>query len=417
MLIKNLSRTVVFLGIASFFTDISSEMIYPLLPIFVISVLGGSQSNLGLIEGFAEATASLLKWASGFWTDKIHKRKGMVLGGYSISGLIRPLISIAGSWPVVFFFRFVDRVGKGIRTSPRDALIADVTPENMRGAAYGFHRSLDHAGAVAGPLVASGMMMLGFSMREVFAWAIVPAVLALIVIQWGVREQPRVMGDGLNKEKAAANSVNSTGALDKSAGDGKSTQLYSTKFKMLMIPFFIFAIANSTDTFLLIQLAKKGIDSKWIPILWSCLHVVKMTSTFFGGRLADRKNKVHLLGLAWLLFAMVYGLFGVVTQTWVLILVFLSYGLFFGLSEPSERAVISLLANHSRRGSSFGIFNLSVGLAALPASLIFGWLWDHWGDGVAFGWASGMSLLAVAILWAWWRRYGGAGEGAASGQK
>mgnify|MGYP002348652808 CR=1 FL=1 len=126
---------------------------------------------------------------------------------------------------------------------------------------------------------------------------------------------------------------------------------------------------------------------------------------------------MHLLGLAWLLFAMVYGLFGVVTQTWVLILVFLSYGLFFGLSEPSERAVISLLANHSRRGSSFGIFNLSVGLAALPASLIFGWLWDHWGDGVAFGWASGMSLLAVAILWAWWRSYGGAGEGAASGQK
>jgi MFS family permease len=389
-----ISRTVVFLGFASFFTDISSEMIYPLLPIFIISILGGTQSSLGLIEGFAEATASILKWASGFWADKIHKRKGLVFFGYSISGLIRPMMSIAGSWPMVFFFRFVDRVGKGIRTSPRDALIADVTPENLRGAAYGFHRAMDHAGAVAGPLVASGMMWMGFNMRQVFAWAIAPSILALVVIHWGVKEGDRVAAAPVSAPVAEESADEST--------------LYSKEFKFLMLPIFIFAIANSTDTFLLVQLAKKGIDPKWIPILWSCLHVVKMVSTFLGGRMADHKNKILLLGLAWVLFALVYGMFGVVTEPLWLIVVFLSYGLFFGLSEPSERAVVSLLANKNRRGSSFGIFNLSVGLAALPASLIFGWVWDRWGDFAAFSWASGMALVAAAGLWFWWRRYSAA---------
>lgn len=400
-----LDRTVVFLGLASFFTDISSEMIYPLLPVFIISVLGGSQFSLGIIEGFAEATAAILKWASGFWADKIKSRKKFIFWGYSISSFIRPMVCVAQTWPVVFGLRFLDRVGKGIRTSPRDALIAEVTPENERGAAYGFHRSMDHAGAVLGPLVASGLLWLGFSLRQVFAWAWVPAILAVAVILFGVKEklqQPKSENNKMNSQEKPSGNEN-VAVINNAAenAEKKLNELYSKDFKFLMIPIFIFSLANTTDTFLLVKLSQSGVESKWIPILWSLLHIVKMISTFWGGRLADRFNKFNMLGMGWFLFSLVYAFFGYLENIAGLVFVFLVYGLFFGLSEPSERAIVSIIANKKRMGSSFGIFNFSVGLAALPANLIFGWAWSNWGGLVSFGICSVLSLLASGFIVVW----------------
>jgi MFS family permease len=380
--VKGIPRTVLALGVASFFTDLSSEMIYPLLPVFLAGTLGAGPMALGIIEGVAESTASILKLVSGIWTDRTHRRKPLILLGYSLSGSMRPLIGLAGSWLTVLFLRVSDRVGKGIRTSPRDALIADVTHENTRGSAYGLHRAMDHAGAVIGPLIGAALLTLpGMTMRGVFLWAFVPAALVIVILVFFVRE-PEIKADEVRSGQV---------------GLGHWSEL-SSDFKRMLLALLIFMLGNSTDAFLLLKLANTGIEEAWIAVLWSLHHVVKMSSTYFGGWISDFTGRKLPVQVGWSLYAAAYLGFGFIETPWAVIALFMLYGVHFGLTEPTERAWVSDLVPPRLRGTAFGYYHLTIGIGALPASLLFGFLWNTFGMEAAFVTGAVLAGCGAAIL-------------------
>ena len=380
---SGIPRTVWMLGVVSFFTDLSSEMIYPLLPVFLSTVLGATALQLGLIEGVAEATASLLKMVSGIWTDRVRRRKPLIIFGYSISGFFRPFIGLAGSWHFVLALRFLDRVGKGVRSSPRDALIADVTVKEQRGAAYGLHRSMDHAGAVVGPLVAAALLMIpGMELRKIFFVAALPALVTLSVLVFGVKEEkPSIL---------ATKSKPFTLFQD--------WRKLGREFKVFLVALIVFTLGNSTDAFLLVKLSKAGVAASSIALLWSLHHVVKMVGTYYGGKLSDRLGRRPIIVTGWFYYAAIYLAFAFTESPNVLIAVFLLYGFYFGLVEPSERALVADLVPESLRGTAFGYFHFAVGLAALPASVIFGLVWQTWGATHAFVMGSVFAVTGSALL-------------------
>ena len=375
-----LSATVLVLGVASFLTDLSSEMIFPLLPVFLTTVLAAGPRALGVIEGFAESTASLLKVASGIWTDRTRRRKPLVVLGYSLSGAVRPLIALATAWPVVLALRIGDRIGKGTRTSPRDALIADVTPLALRGRAYGLHRAFDHAGAVAGPLVAAALLQWGgLSIRQVFLLAAVPAALVILVLALGVREP------------AAPPPAPAAAAAAPAAGLG-------LPYRRLLLAIVVFTLGNSTDAFLLLRLGEAGLAPALVAAVWSALHVVKSGTTYLGGRLSDRVGRRPMVIAGWLVYAAVYLAFAVVADTAALVATFLVYGVHFGLTEPVEKAWVAEMAPATARGRAFGWYHGAIGFAALPASLLFGALWQAFGSATAFATGAALALVACALL-------------------
>ncbi|MEO8354008.1 MAG: MFS transporter [Chthoniobacter sp.] len=379
-LTARIPKAVIALGAVSFLTDLSSEMIYPLLPIFLATVLGAGAVTLGLIEGVAESTAALLKVASGIWTDRTQKRKPLIVSGYSLSGLVRPLIGLATVWPAVLALRFADRVGKGLRTSPRDALIADVTDASARGTAYGFHRSMDHAGAVVGPLVAALLLTTaGLPLRQVFLLAAVPAALVLIVLLCFIKEPTTHRADAQIAPRLSA-SWNALGG----------------EYRRLLLAVFVFTLGNSTDAFLLLRLGGTGVSAAWIAVLWSAHHGVKMAATYFGGRLADRIGPRPMMAAGWIFYAAIYLAFGWLNSAPLLTGVFLAYGVYFGFVEPAERAWIASLVPPHLRGTAFGWYHCTIGIATLPASLVFGLLWQRFGTGVAF--TTGALLAATATI-------------------
>ena len=375
------------LGAVSFLTDLASEMIYPLLPLFLFTALGAGPFALGVIEGAAESTASLLKVVSGAWTDRMRRRKPLVLWGYGLSSFVRPLIGLAGSWPWVLMMRMGDRIGKGLRTSPRDALIADVTEHDQRGAAYGVHRAMDHAGAVVGPLVAMSLLYLGFSLQQVFLLSVIPGVLVVLIIVVGVKES----------ETPFPVSPTFTLPLD-GGGKGRGWRKLGPDFQRLLWALFVFTLGNSTDAFLLLRLSDAGLSPGWIAGLWSVLHVVKSGCTAWGGRLADQWGSRPPILVGWLVYAACYGVFGWTTHSAVLVSTFLFYGVYFGLTEPAERKWVARLASTEVRGSAFGYYHGVIGFGALPASLLFGALWSAAGPAAAFGTGAGLALLAALLL-------------------
>jgi MFS family permease len=373
-----LGRNVYALAAVSFLTDVSSEMIYPLLPVFLTAVLGANASFIGAIEGAAESTASLLKLASGWWSDRVRKRKPLVVLGYGIATFMRPLVAIARSATQVLLIRVADRVGKGIRNAPRDALLAESVHPSIRGKAYGFHRAADHAGGVLGPLIAFAVLTWKIAeLRTVFWLAAIPGVLSFIVLVLFVREIPR--------------------PAEAPAGSGPDLTLpLGARFWRVMLVIFVFTLGNSTDAFLLLRANQLGVPVALAPILWAALHVVKSLSSTPGGALSDRIGRRPTLIAGWLLYAAVYFGFaraGAAWQAWVL---FLVYGIFFGLTEGTERALIADLVIPERRGTAFGWYNLAIGLGALPASLMFGYVWDHAGAGAAFVMGASLALAAAA---------------------
>lgn len=378
---KGVPKTVIGLGFVSLLTDLSSEMIYPLMPLFLTSVLGAGALALGIIEGIAESTASVLKVVSGLWTDRVKKRKPFILAGYGMAGLVRPLMAFATGWPMVLGIRFVDRVGKGVRTAPRDALIADVTPPESRGAAFGVHRSMDHFGAVVGPLVAAALLWAGLSMRSVFLLAAVPAVIVIVVIQ-------RVI-----KEPVQVSTITESGASVFSRGRELGSNYWT-----LMAAVVVFTLGNSADAFLLLRLSDSGVSLVMIAILWSVFSMVKMASNLFGGRLSDRIGPKPMLLAGWILYAGIYLAMALVSSQVVFIALFLAYGLYFGLTEPVERAWVAALAPQDLRGSAFGYYNGAVGIGALPASVVFGGIWAITGPSAAFMFGAAMALIAAIIL-------------------
>ncbi|PYP79402.1 MAG: MFS transporter [Gemmatimonadetes bacterium] len=374
-----LGRNVMALAAVSFLTDVSSEMIYPLLPVFLTTVLGANASFIGAIEGAAETTAALLKLASGWWSDRVRKRKPLVFWGYAIASTMRPLVAIATSAVQVLLIRVADRVGKGIRNAPRDALIAESVDPSIRGRAFGFHRAADHAGGVVGPLIAFAVLSYHVAeLRTVFWLAAIPGVLSVLVVAFAVRDIPRT-------------------ATVKSAAPDLSQPL-SARFWRVLAVIFVFTLGNSTDAFLLLRASQLGVPVALAPILWAALHVVKSASSTPGGALSDRIGRRPTLVMGWVLYAAVYLGFARATSAWHAWALFAVYGVFFGLTEGSERALIADLVALERRGTAFGWYNLAIGLGALPASLLFGYVWDHAGPATAFLMGASLALAAAIGL-------------------
>ena len=379
-----LSRNVLALGAVSFFTDASSEMIYPLLPLFITSTLGASAVFVGAIEGAADSVSALLKLGSGWLSDRTRRRKPLVVAGYFLASAVRPLVAIAQSATQVLVLRVTDRLGKGIRGAPRDALIADSVDPAQRGRAFGFQRAADHAGAVVGPLIAYALIsQLGVGLRTVFWLAAIPAAIAVITLVVAVREARPTDG---------APSVTTAPEL------APPSQLGGRFFAYLGV-LLLFTLGNSTDAFLLLRATELGIGAALLPVLWAMLHLVKSVSSTPGGVLSDRRGRKPVIVAGWMVYAIVYLMFGHATDAWHVWALFAVYGVYFGLTEGVERALVADLVPAVRRGAAFGWYNLAIGLGALPASVIFGAIYDRFGAATAFTVGAAAALAASVGLW------------------
>jgi len=388
--VKRLPRNVIWLSVVSFLNDASSEMIYPLLPRFFVLTLHASAPALGLMEGIAESTASLVKLASGWWGDRLARRKPLVLIGYGLASVARPFIPAARSPAEVVLIRFIDRFGKGISGAPRDALIADSVSAADRGRAFGFHRALDHLGAIVGPALAMGLLFLvPHDYRLVFAGAAAPALASVVVLAAMVRE-PAV------HRAAAAPHPLALGGL----GNG---------FWFLLGTIFLFTLGNSSDAFLLLRAHGAGVADVWIPALWMLLHVVKSSLSTPAGILSDRIPRVTVVISGWIAYALVYAGFAAAHAAWQIWALFAAYGIYFGLVEGTERALIADLAPAAARGTAFGWYNLAVGIGALPASVIAGILWKQAGPAATLGFGAAMAVAAAGALAAGWGLINGPG--------
>jgi len=375
-----ITGNVLILGLVSFFTDVSSEMIYPLLPTFLTTVLGAGPAFLGVIEGVAESTAALLKLVSGIWADRMRDRTKLVLAGYSLSSLSRPLVAAAQHPWVVLVIRFADRAGKGIRTSPRDAILADSVDVSRRGMAYGFHRSMDHAGAVVGPLLATALLATWVKdLRTLFWLASIPGAFAVLLVLWRVREVSR-----------AARPVSEDVRFLRTIPRGM--------LRRYLLIFLLFTLGNSSDAFLLLRAGQLGVPTMALPLVWVVFHLVKMASSLPLGALSDRVGRRVVILAGWVMYGVTYMGFALATaatHAWIL---FAFYGLFYGMTEGAERALLADLAPPAERGSAFGWFHGVVGIGALPASLIFGILWQQVNAQAAFVYGAALAAMAATLF-------------------
>lgn len=392
---RRLPRNVFAISLVSLLNDASSEIIYPLLPVFLNMTLGVSPRILGTIEGAAESASSLLKLFAGHFSDRVGRRKGLVVFGYAISSLMRPLLALANSWYQVLGIRLADRVGKGIRSAPRDAMIADAVRVEERGLAFGFHRAMDHSGAVIGPLIGYGLVLLFAADRnnptagdfqKIFLLASVPALAAVLVVAFFVRESQKP-----RKTPAAVDPV-TTPPLR------LSLRGFDGNFKRFLLIIALFTLSNSSDFFLILRARDAGVSVVSIPLLWAGLHVTKVLSSIFGGDLSDRLGRKRLIVSGWILYAAVYGGFAFVsnpTSAWAL---FLIYGIYFGLAEGAEKALVADLVRPEQRGTAYGLYNLAFGITVFPASLLMGAVWEWRGPQTAFLVSAVLGATAAVLL-------------------
>lgn len=376
-----LPLTIWLLGLTSFFTDVGSEMVFPLLPGFIAGL--GGFALLGLVEGLADATAALVKIPAGALSDRLPRRLPLVHTGYGIAGAVRPLMAFATApWHAVAI-RVSDRVGKGIRSAPRDALIGDAAPPGREASAYGLHRAMDHAGAVVGPLVASGLIGLGFAVTDVFLCAAIPGVIAFGVL-WLVRESPR----------------RAPMARVASSPDAARAPLPRDLVRLITI-LAVFSLGASTDAFLLVRASELGTDPALVPLLWALLHVVKMLTSWGFGIVADRVPRLRLIRLGLLVYTLAYVALGFATEAWHVWAIVLVYGTWYGLAEPAEKALIRDLAPPSERGRAFGWHQAATGVAAVPAGLLTGALWVAASPPVALWTCAAFGIIALVLLARW----------------
>jgi MFS family permease len=429
---KRISQAVIMLGIVSLFTDVATEMIYPLVPVF-IAALGSGAILLGVIEGVAETTASMLNLISGIISDKIRKRKLLVLIGYSISSIVRPLTGLVSSaWQIVFI-RMFDRVGKGIRSSPRDALIASASDENIRGKSYGFHQAMDHFGAVLGPVMAIITLLILFlvfkikdstlALRWTFILAIIPGVLAVFTIVLFVHESVPENGKGKLFTFSLKN--------------------FDRNFRNYLLIMILFTLGNSSDAFLLFRVQeaihKSGavvdivrriaplhamvsgfgneasqsnvINILFLPLVWAFFHIIKVIFSTPLGSLSDKIGRKIVINIGWGIYTFVYICFALIVflspglQILATFVLFAIYALFYAFTEGIGKAFVADLVSEEKRGTAFGLYNFSIGLGALPASLIFGFLYSYtdkvipgFGGTVAFGFGGTIALISMILL-------------------
>ncbi len=381
---SKLPAAVVALGFASFFNDVGSEMCFPLLSVFVVS-LGAGPTYLGIVEGVADATASVFKLVAGYLADRLPRSKPLVSIGYGLPCSVRPLLALATGPLHVLAIRVTDRIGKGLRTAPRDSLIAAAVNDEDAGRAFGFHRAMDHAGAALGPLLATLLLLLGMTIRQVFLVALLPSVLALVAVAW-VREAPRERPGAIAGEPA------------------KVRAKLPGAFPSYLAIIALFALANSSDAFLLLRASEIGVPTASLPLLWAVLNFSRVGCTYVGGQLADRFSRARLIAAGWFVFALCYVSLGFAHDVWMVWLLFAVYGVHTGLCEPAERALIRDLAPQSARGRAFGLFHGVVGACAIPAGLLMGWIWEAWSARTALSIAAGVALIAAAALVLWERK-------------
>lgn len=379
-----LPSTVWLFGLVSLFNDSASEMVYPLVPLYLASVLMAGPRALGIIEGIAETVSSLLKLFSGIIADRVHRAKSMVVSGYGLAAVSRPLLALASAWPVVLAIRFADRLGKGLRSSPRDAMIAASVSSEQRGLAFGLQRAMDNAGAVIGPLAAAVMLAAEMPLTEIFLWASLPGVVA-VVLAVAVKEPAREI-----------------------RYDGKPLDWELRKlprvFRRYLGVLALFTLGNSSNMFLLLRARELGLPEYQVSLLWGATSLVAMLfSTPLSG-LSDRVGRVPVIFAGWIVYAVFYlciGLNGAgLSLLWPL---FALYGLFLAATEGAEKALVADIAPPALLGTAYGWFNLTTGIMLLPASMVFGMLWQYASPEVAFGFAAACALAAALLLKFWVR--------------
>lgn len=374
-----ISPTVIILGFVSLLTDMSSEGIYPLIPLFLVNVLHAQAVNVGLIEGIAESTASIVRIFSGWLSDVLGSRKWITTAGYSLSTVSKPLLSVATGWTQVFGIRFLDRLGKGIRSAPRDALIADVTPPETRGVSFGLHRAMDTIGAIGGPLIAFWLLRsFGLSYRQLFLLSAVPGVLAVLILIFCVRETRR------EKTGAAAPSLSLRG--------------FDPQFKKFLFVATLFSLGNSSDAFLILRAQDLGIAAAKILLVYVLFNTVEASLSTFAGAVSDKIGRKNVILAGYLVFAAVYAGFGYAKGPLAIWVLFGLYGVYQSLTQGVQKAFASDLVCAERRGTGLGAYHMLVGLALLPASVAAGFLWDAVGPYAPFYYGAVMALLAAVLL-------------------
>jgi len=376
------------IGFVSLLNDASSEIIYPLLPVFLTTGLGASAKAIGFIEGLAESIASLLKLFAGYFSDRLRQRKWFVVLGYALASFVRPFLGFAGNWQQVLAIRLTDRVGKGVRTAPRDAMIADSIAIEHRGLAFGFHRAMDHAGAVVGPLIGFSLVALLAAnasapttgeFTRIFLIASIPAMLAVFVAIFFMRETTVHVDTGAEIPKL-------------------SLRGFDSNFKRFLVIVALFTLSNSSDSFLILRAVDSGVSIALIPLLWAAHHGTKVLSSLYGGDLSDRLGRKRLIVSGWVLYAAVYAGFAFVTNEAGVWILFLIYGIYFGLVEGAEKALVADLVRPEQRGTAYGLYNLAFGITVFPASLLMGMIWDWKGPATAFLISAVMGATAAALL-------------------
>ncbi|MFZ2198679.1 MAG: MFS transporter [Thermodesulfovibrionales bacterium] len=372
-------KNVTIAGLVSFFMDVSSEMIYPLVPLFLANVLGVNKSVIGLIEGIAESTASLLKVFSGWFSDRIGNRKWLMAVGYGISTLSRPFVANATNWQQVLGSRFIDRFGKGVRTAPRDAIIAESADRAYLGRAFGFHRSMDTMGAVVGPALAFFLLgVFSNDYRKVFWLSMIPGIIAVLLIIFFIKEKRKFVVIHADSPKL-------------------TLKHFDWRFKFFVIIASLFALGNSSDVFLILRAQQVGVSTVIIPMVYLLFNLIYSLSSIPAGMAADKFGKKRVILLGFVLFAFLYYGFGAASGTKAIWILFGLYGLFMGLTEGIQKAFLATIIPQDFKATAFGVYNTAVGLAMFPASLIGGWLWDHVSPSATFYFGA-ITASASAIL-------------------
>ena len=376
-----LKPQVILLGLAALLNDAASEMIYPLLPVFLSATLGATPVVIGLIEGAADGLASILKYFAGAWSDRLGRRKPLIVGGYALAAGSRAIIAAAAAWPMVLFARLLDRTGKGARSAPRDAMISDVTPPEDRGRAYGFHRALDHTGAIVGPLLAILLLqVLGFSLRQTIVFAVIPGAIGAVLLAVFLREE--------RHEPAVA----------KQRAPIIGGPPLPSRFRGAIAAVALFSLSNSSDAFLLLQAHAAGVTTAMLPLLWASHHVIKSLFSTRAGALSDRTDRRWLLVAGWTSYAVVYAAFPFAKTLTSFFILFILYAIPFTLAEGAERAWIADLVPAEARGKSFGIYYLANGLCVLAGTALFGLLYERVSPQAAFFTGAALALTAVAAV-------------------
>ena len=379
---QRLRPQVILLGLVALLNDSASEMIYPLLPVFLTSTLGATPLIVGLIEGTADALSSILKLVAGWMSDRVPRRKPFIVGGYALATISRAWIAVAGRWPSVLAARLLDRTGKGIRSAPRDAMIADVTPVESRGRAFGFHRALDHAGAIVGPLLALLFLdALQFPMRSVFMIAVLPGVIGVVLLMIALREEPR-----------------GAVGLSPPVGGLKAAAPLPRSFYGALAAIALFSLANSSDAFLILQAHAAGVSTGMLPLLWAAHHVIKALFSTQAGAASDRFTRRYLLVAGWTTYAVIYFLFPFAHSITAFFVLFITYAIPFTLTEGAERAWISDFVPAELRGRSYGVYYLVTGIGVLIGTAIFGLLYQNLSPRAAFNVGAALAIAAAASV-------------------